>query len=236
MPAINKFGYMRSQLADDVPRFSAAKAATTFHDVNAIREAAKSLFPIYAAIENMDGNDSKSNCTAVAAHKIQALFDCAAPRVWRASTLADVLWTYSQTTNPPFNPVTGANDNGAEMETVLSFWQSRGLFKDGYGKIKAAYAVDATNKAEVQAAITANGVLYAGCMLPKAIENIRGTGFIWGGLGPPDPNLGHCMLIYGFNAVGVFVSTWGMQGTIPWEWFAYYFGGQTGEVYTVVAA
>lgn len=229
-------GYKRSQFASDVPRFSAASAVPTFHDVNAIREAAKSLFPIYAAIENMDGNDSKSDCTAAAAHKIQAIFDCARPRVWRQSTLPDVLWTYTQTTNPPFDPVTGANDNGAEMETVLSFWQGHGLFQDGYGKIKAAQAVDATNKAEVQAALNANGVLYAGCLLPAAIEQIRGTGFMWPMLGAPQANLGHCVLIYGFDDVGVFVSTWGMEGTITWEAFAFYFGGQSGELYTVVAA
>jgi hypothetical protein len=237
MLAINKFGYRRSQFVDDVPRFSAVKAAPkVFHDVNSIRAAAASMHPIYAAIEAMDDNDRRSNCTAVAAHKIQTIFDCAAGRQWRLPSVTDVDWTYSQTTAPPFNPATGANDNGAEMETVLSFWHIHGLFQDGYGKIKAAYAVDATNKAEVIAALESNGVLYAGCMLPKAIENIRGTGFIWGGLGPPDPTLGHCMLIYGYNSVGVFVSTWGMQGTIPWEWFAFYFGGRTGEVYTVVAA
>lgn len=237
MLAINKFGYKRSQFADDVPRFAAVKAAPkVFHDVNAIRAAAASMHPIYAAIEAMDGNSQYSNCTAVGAHKIQALFDCAAGRTWRPPMLSDVLWTYSQTTSPPFNPSTGQNDNGAELETVLSYWQSHGLFQDGYGKIKTAYAVDATNQPEVMAALNANGVLYAGCLLPKAIENISGTGFIWGGLGPPDPTLGHCMLIYGFNATGVFVSTWGMQGTITWEAFAYYFGGQTGEVYTVVAA
>lgn len=236
MIAINKVGYRRSKFAAGVPLFSAAKAVTVFHDVNSIRAAAASMHPIYAAIEAMDGNNRYSNCTAVAVHKIQALFDCASPRVWRASTLEDILWTYTQTTNPPFNPDTGANDNGAEMEAVLSFWMSHGIFKDGYGRIKSAYAVDATNKAEVEAALNANGVLYAGCLLPSAIENIRGTGFAWGMMGPPSPTLGHCVLIYGYNATGVFVSTWGMQGTITWEAFAYYFGGQTGEVYTVVAA
>ena len=111
-----------------------------------------------------------------------------------------------------------------------------GLFKDGYGKIKAAYAVDAKNKAEIKAALDKNGVLYAGCQLPAAINNIRGSGFLWPMLGPPNPKLGHCVLIYGFNDVGVFVSTWGLQGVITWEALAYYFGAETGELYTAVAA
>jgi hypothetical protein len=231
-------GRIPSKRAQDVPRFSSAPrllASLGVTDVNSIREAAKSMHPIYASIGNMLGNDKYGNCTAVAGQKIQAIFDCAAGRQWRMPTLADALWTYSQTTNPPFNPATGANDGGAELETVLSFWQSHGLFQDGYGKIKAAQAVDATNKAEVIAALEANGVLYAGCLLPAAIENIRGTGFMWPMLGPPVPTLGHCTLIYGHNDIGVFVSTWGMEGTITWEAFAYYFGGKTGEIYTVVA-
>lgn len=228
-------GYKRAELST-LPKFSSVSHTTAFHDVNAIREAAKSMHPIYAAIEAMDGNDRFGCCTSVAAHKIQVIFDCAAGRTYRAPSLANILWTYSQTTKPPFNQSTGANDNGAELEDVLNFWHSHGLFLDGYGKIKSAYAVDATNKGEVQAALEAHGLLYAGCLLPDAIENIRGTGFIWDMMGKPNPHLGHCTLIYGFNSVGVFVSTWGMEGTITWDALAYYFGGKTGELYSVVAA
>lgn len=227
-------GRKPSPNANSILKFSAEEQ--TFNDVDAIRVAAKSMNPIYAAIENMDGNANFGDCTAVAAHKIQALFDCSAPRTYRAPTLADVLWTYSQTTNPPFNPSTGANDNGTDLGTVLSFWQSHGLYKDGYGKIKTFSSVDATNKVQVQAALNATGILYAGCALPPAWERITGSGFTWAMAGPPDPNAGHCTLIYGFNDVGVFVSTWGMEGTIPWDAVAYYFSGETGELYTVVAA
>ena len=82
----------------------------------------------------MLGNDKWGNCTCCAALKIQAIFDCAAGREWRMPTLEDALWLYSQVTVPPFNSETGANDNGAELQTVLNFWQKNGIYKDGHGK------------------------------------------------------------------------------------------------------
>ena len=205
-------------------------------DIDSIRSAAKSMKPIYAAVENMLGNDKLGNCTACAALKIQAILDCAAGREWRMPTLADAEWLYSQTTNPPFDPSTGANDNGAQPQDVLNFWQKHGLYKDGHGKIKTAYVVDGSKKSDVIAALEANGVIYAACCLPKAWESITGTGFTWGMDGPPDPEAGHMTYGYGHNETGVFDGTWGMEGTIPWDAVAYYFGGRTGELYTVVAA
>ena len=231
-------GRKKSVWRRQVPRFYAApfRIAGGHADVNSIRAAAKTMKPIYAAVGNMLGNDKYGNCTSVAALKIQAIMDCAAGRQYRTPTLNDALWLYSQTTIPEFNPKTGANDNGAEPETVLAFWQLHGLYKDGHGKIKTFAQVDAKNKAEVIAALEANGVLYAGCCLPKDWDKITGSGFTWGMDGPPDPTLGHMTFIYGHNDVGVFDGTWGMEGTIPWDALAYYFGGDSGELYTIVAA
>ena len=231
-------GYKRSQFADDVPRFSATAAASaTFSGVDSIRKAAQSGQPIYAAIENPLLNDQIGDCAIAAALKIQAIFDCLAGRPMRMPTNDDADWLYSQCSGPPpFNPVTRANDNGCELETVLSHWQQKGLYKDGYGKIKAAYAVDATKPDEVKAALEANGVLYSGCLLPKAWTQIKGTGFTWPMDGEPDPDMGHCTFQYGWNGIGPFDGTWGLEGTIPWDAFGYYFGGETGEVYSVVAA
>ena len=120
-----------------------------FNDVDAIRAATKTLHPIYAAVENILGNDKYGDCTAAAAMKIQSIFDCAASgNDYRSPTLSDATWLYSQTTSPPFDPATGANDNGTSLQAVLSFWQMHGLYDDGHGKIKAAYAVDATSHIE----------------------------------------------------------------------------------------
>jgi hypothetical protein len=233
-------GRTPSQNTDAIPLFASAPTRIAYSptDVDSIRAAAQSMMadPIYAAVENIDFNNRFGNCTACAALKIQAIFDTAAGRDWRMPTPNDALWLYSQTTNPPFNPATGANDNGADLQTVLAFWQSHGLYPDGHGKIATFAAVDATNKGEVIAALESHGVLYAGCCLPDAWEKITGTGFTWGMAGPADTQAGHCTFIYGHNSVGVFDGSWGMEGTIPWDALAYYFGGQTGELYTVVPA
>ena len=219
------------------PWFYPANKRWTFNDVDAIRAAAKTMRPIYAAVEDILGNDKYGDCTCAAALKIQAIFDCASGRTDRSPSLDDALWLYSQITRPPFDPQTGANDNGADLQTVLSFWKNNGVYSDGTGRIKAAYAVDATNKSEVIAALNQYGMLYAGCDLPKAWEQITGTGFTWGMDGPPDPNAGHCTYIYGHNDVGVFDGTWGMEGTIPWDALAYYFGAKNGgELFAVAAA
>lgn len=205
--------------------------------VDSIRAAAKTLKPIYASAENILGNDKYGDCTCAAALKIQAIFDCASGREWRVPMLDDATWLYSQVTSPPFDPATGANDNGTSLQAALAFWQSHGLYKDGHGKIKAAYAVDATNKAEVIAALEQYGVLYCGCDLPPAWEKITGTGFTWPMDGPPDPNAGHCTFVYGHNETGVFDGSWGMEGTVPWDALAYYFGAQNGgELFAVAAA
>jgi hypothetical protein len=232
-------GYRRSRFADDVPRFSATAAASpaVFKDINSIRAAAQTGQPIYAAIENPLLNDQIGDCAIAAALKIQAILDCLAGRPMRMPTNEDALWLYSQCSGtPPFNTVTRANDNGCELETVLAHWQAKGLYQDGYGKIKTAYAVDATKPDEVRAALMANHVLYAGCLLPKAWTQIKGTGFTWGMAGPPSQDEGHCTFMYGLNNPSVFDGTWGDEGSIPWDALAYYFGGQTGELYTVVAA
>ena len=216
------------------PQFTTSTPQQVFHDIDSIRTAAKSMKPIYAAVENMLANDKYGDCTCAAALKIQAILDCAAGHEWRMPTEADALWLYGQVSG--FNPATGKPDNGADLQTVLTHWQKYGLYEDGHGKIKTAYAVDGSKKADVIAALEANGVIYAGCDLPKAWENTTGTGFTWPMDGAPDPEAGHCTFFYGYNETGVFDGTWGMEGTIPWDAVAYYFGGQTGELYTVVAA
>ena len=53
------------------PHAKATRGANPYaSDVNSIRAAAKSMHPIYAAVENMLGNDRYGNCTACAAIKI----------------------------------------------------------------------------------------------------------------------------------------------------------------------
>lgn len=235
-------GRKPSQYADSVQRFSATPAAlaaaTKFSGIDSIRAAATKGPHLFVALENILANDSVGDCAIAAAMKIQAINDCLAGREMRMPTVDDALWLYSQCSGPPaFNPETRANDNGCELLTVLQHWQANGLYKDGYGKIKEFFAVDATKPDDVRSALTTHHALLGGCLLPKQWEQIRATGFTWPMDGEPDPDAGHATYQYGFNDPCVFDGTWGMEGSIPWDAVAYYFGAQNGgELYTVVAA
>ena len=62
---------------------------------------------------------------------------------------------------------------------------------------------------------------------------------VWDVAGDPDPvenGRKHCIVAYGYNAQGVLIDTWGMFGTITWAALAKYCSGESGELYTIVAA
>jgi len=227
------FGRLRTP-SPSVPHFSAAAPATTFTSLNTIREAAKK-YPVFKGIGNVLGNDRWGVCAIVAPLKMQILFDAAAGREPRIPTLQDVFWAYKQI-NPDFSPFTGAGDNGCDLESVLDLWTKHGLYQDGYGKIKAAFLVNAANQQEVEEALTKYGVLYVGCDLPAIWPKIVKPSFTWDVAGPPDPTLGHATFWYGRNANGVFDSTWAEEGTITNAAVKKYFVLPTGEVYAVVPA
>ena len=48
------------------PPFTPSTPQQAFHDVDSIRKAAESIKPIYAAVENILGNDKYGNCTFAA--------------------------------------------------------------------------------------------------------------------------------------------------------------------------
>ena len=63
------------------PLFSSVAGAPIYHDVDAIRAAAKSMRPIYAAVENIMGNDKYGDCTCCGAliqNRLQTVQNAAA--------------------------------------------------------------------------------------------------------------------------------------------------------------
>lgn len=104
-------------------------------------------------------------------------------------TDADVLDLYARSTNPPFNPVTKANDNGVVLADLLS-----ACVKTGIAGVKAlAYAaVDVKNLEEVRAAISIFGALALGVELDTAQQAQTDAGLwdykrsgLWGGHAVP---------------------------------------------------
>lgn len=194
--------------------------------------------PIYASMEDILGNDQYGDCTcAGAGHILDVLrANSAAASLWRPATRLDALAFYSRVTDPPFDPVTGANDSGADEQTVLNVWKQNGFFADGTGKIAAYAAVDPTDIEEIKQAIWLNGNVYFGVGLPDAWVSPMPSksGFVWDVDGDSDPNNGHCFIGYGYNDQGVFIDTWGTYGTVTWAAVAAYCAAAVGgDLFTV---
>jgi hypothetical protein len=126
-----------------------------------------------------------------------------------------------------------STDNGCDPEVALNYYTTTG-YADG-SKLVAWMAVDATNETLVKQAV--NELLNAAIAvnLPDAWTNPMpsGNGFVWDVAGPPDPEQGHEVCIYGYNAQGVLIDSWGLKGTVTWAALAKYaVSAAQGALYT----
>ena len=190
---------------------------------------------VYAAMEDVLANDAHSCCTCSGAGHILDILRANSAKPWRHATAADVLAFYARVTNPPFNPETGENDNGADEQTVLNVWKG-GFFQDGSGKIEAWATLNASSPLEIKQALWLFGNVYFGVPMPDAWVSPMpsASGFVWGPAGAPDDSNGHAFIGYGYNASGVFIDTWGLFGTVTWEAIAKYCAAGVGELHVVL--
>lgn len=141
---------------------------------------------------------------------------------------APQVWNGGQLVNP--------TDNGCDELTALDYWTNIG-FADGV-KLAGYLAVDATNRAECEAALYLFENLYFGMALPDywlAQPNIR-PGFYWDAAGPPEPQNGHCVAGFAYDSTGVTIDSWGMLGTITWKAMASYaVPAAGGELYVLLS-
>ncbi len=142
-----------------------------------------------------------------------------------------VLAMYSALTSPPFNPTTGANDNGTDPVTCLNYFLTN-PYADGT-KNSAYLIVDATNQPEIQYALATFGNLKLWLALPDGYVNPipSANGFVWD-VASPNPDQGHCIggcgyltagapvpqsvQVLGVTALGIVIMTWGLIGTLTW--------------------
>jgi len=158
---------------------------------------------------NIDGNDRYGDCTiAAAAHLIEA-------------------WTYNARPATPLNippttvvsdylSLTGGQDDGLDLLTVLNSWRKAGLPTGGASPdVILAYAeVALGNLTELRQAIALFGGAYIGVVLPDYILS-QPLGAAWDvpSTGPPpspDPNNGHCVPLLGFDGTSFSCVTWGV--------------------------
>lgn len=166
-------------------------------------------------------NTRVGDCTCAAVgHAIQVWTANNGPEV----TISDqnILSLYSNVSG--YDPNTGANDNGAVIQTVLNYVRHNGL--DGH-RIGAYVFVDPTSQEEVQQASFLFGGLYLGVNLPRSAQSQQ----VWSvpkhlhiNLPQWRPNGwgGHAIFNPDFDQVGLTCITWGEKKKMTWDWFKVY--------------
>jgi hypothetical protein len=167
-------------------------------------------------------NDSLGDCTiASIGHGVQVLTANSGTEM----TLPDqaILEAYEAVSG--YNPVTGANDNGAVELDVLNYWRQVGV---GGHKLDAYAALHPQSQRELMEAIYLFGGAYLGLALPLAWQSASvwdvphhlwfWERYQW----QPGSWGGHAVWACDYDARGVTVVTWGQLQRITWQGFFTY--------------
>lgn len=133
---------------------------------------------------------------------------------------------------------TEATDQGCDVQTVLSYWQTHGQPSGSNHKIVGYLAVDPTNIQECQLALWLFENLIFGVGLPDAWVNPmpESPGFTWDVAGDADQNNGHCFPAFGYDSNGFTICTWAMLGTITNAAVSKYAAASSGgELWVVIS-
>lgn len=166
----------------------------------------------------MFGNDRYGDCVwAGAGHQIEGWTTYAAGTEARV-TDDQVLAAYSAVTG--FDPATGANDNGTNMQTACDYLRKVGLAGHkilGFGELER-------DPATLHAALAAFGSVYIGIEVPDSAQSQFAAGQPWDVV--PDAQIegGHCVLIVGYDADTQewLVVTWGAIQRVTQAFFDAY--------------
>jgi len=177
----------------------------------------------------MMGNDTIGDCTTAAAgHMIEAwTSDVSSELVVPDSA---VITAYSAVSG--YDPVTGANDNGATCLDVLNYWRKTGI--DGQ-KIMAYAALRPGHQFHMEAAVYIFGSAYLGLQMPLSAQSQN----IWDvppggpiGDGTPGSWGGHAVPAVAYGPSGVTVVTWGYLQDVTWAFIKAY----SDEAYAILSA
>ncbi|HVM48371.1 MAG TPA: hypothetical protein VMU04_10105 [Candidatus Acidoferrum sp.] len=163
---------------------------------------APSGYPMWA-------NDQYGDCTC-AAYANKALDWCTAARLPFTLTTQQVLQAYAAITG--FNPVTGANDNGASAPQVLEYCRTQGI---GGHKIEAYAFINPNSPTLLRIGHNLFGGLYFTLDMPAAWQQQTngGTWFVpesgtETGPGVPGSWGGHAVDCYGYDESYFYVPSW----------------------------
>ena len=135
-------------------------------------------------------------------------------------------------------PGDSSTDNGCDVQTALNYWGVSGLLPDGSHKVSGYLAVNPSDKVEIQLALFLFENLVFGLDLPDSWISPfpDSSGFLWDVSGEPDQSNGHCISGFGYNSIGVNISTWALEGLISYSAISQYCSqANQGELYTVIS-
>lgn len=177
---------------------------------------------IPAATIGMDGNDNVGDCTcADVDHEIKSV-QIAAGNPEVLSTAAEVLVAYSAITG--YNPADPSTDQGAEMQSVRSYWQKTGFRLGGaVHKILLFAELAVHNDYLIRWALDQFGAIGIGVNFPNSAMDQFNAGQPWdvvkddGGI-----EGGHAVAVVGYDGTYWYVVTWGQVQKVTAAWWRAY--------------
>ena len=137
---------------------------------------------------------------------------------------ATVKACYAKVTTPPFDPATGANDNGAVETDVLSWFAREGVVLRDQSLEIGTWGKLNGSPESIRSAVYLFGSAYIGLALPVSAQSQTvwdATGDLIGDAAPGSWG-GHAVLIVGYDAAGVTLATWGATQKATWAFLAAY--------------
>ena len=172
----------------------------------------------------MMDNDQIGDCTCAAAGHLLMEWTANAGKKMFTPTDKQIVAAYSAITG--YNPVTGANDNGANEIDVLNYWRQTGIA--GH-KIGAYAATEPSNHTYIMDAVYVFEGCYIGLQLPISAQAQTQNHQPWSvppggttGDGKPGSWGGHAVPVVAYDARSLTVVTWGALQVMTWSfWDAY---------------
>ena len=172
----------------------------------------------------MMANNQIGDCTCAAAGHLIMEWTANAKKKMVTPTDKQIIAAYSAITG--YNPVTGANDNGAQEIDVLNYWRQSGIASD---KIGAYVALEPSNHTHVMDAVYMFEGCYIGLALPTSAQAQTQNHQPWSvppggptGDGKPGSWGGHAVPVVAYDVRGLTVVTWGALQVMTWSfWEAY---------------
>ena len=168
-------------------------------------------------------NDTYGDCTIAGALHVDQAGAIVTDQEWTYCGDADVEQTYFG--------LTGGEDTGLQLPSVLRPWYSPGIFGSGKSFASGGYAsLNVKNTTLVKQSIWIFGNAYIAVNLPMpAQQQFRTDGSgVWDLTGTDaDEQIegGHCVAPVGYTAEGVIAITWGSWVLITWKWWNTYVVG-----------